>query len=289
MGGAPTNTDKSADAAPRSADDPAVTTDPTAYSSMRSATVDETNIWQRIREHKIIQWGLGYFAAALALVHAEELIAHAYGWPETAGQILIAVAGLGLPVALTLAWYHGHRASRHVSGAEASILAILLLLGSGLLWVLVRPHEGSPTAPASKTASVTPARLPAPQGKPRIAVLPFENLSPDPNNAFFTDGLHEEILSTLANRAPGLEVISRTTMMLYRFAPKSVEEIARTLGATHVLEGSVRREGNTVRLTLQLIDAKSDGHVWSQDYDRTLTSALALQSEVAAQVAAQLA
>ncbi|HTT02032.1 MAG TPA: hypothetical protein VMG11_08060, partial [Steroidobacteraceae bacterium] len=124
-------------------------------------------------------------------------------------------------------------------------------------------------------------------GKPRIAILPFENLSPDPANAFFTDGLHEEIISTLSSRARGLEVISRTTMMTYR-TPKPAPEIARELGATHVLEGSVRREGTAVRLTLQLINARTDKLIWSQDYDRTLKSALTLQSEVANEVAAQL-
>jgi adenylate cyclase len=80
-------------------------------------------------------------------------------------------------------------------------------------------------------------------GKPRLAILPFENLSPDPANAFFADGLHEEILATLSSRAPGLEVISRTTMMIYRTTPKSVAAIAGELGVTHVLEGSARREG----------------------------------------------
>jgi TolB-like protein len=264
------------------------------------------SLWARIKDHKIIQWALGYLAAALALTHAEELVAHAYGWPESIGQILIAVLGIGLPVTVTLAWYHGHRASRHVTGAEATIIAILLLLGAGFLWLFVRPQEPAPTksvaehtaAPtmsargattAAATASSAGASLvtaPA-SGKPRIAILPFENLSPDPKDAFFTDGLHEEIISTLSSRAPDIEVISRTTMMTYR-TPKPAPEIARELGATHVLEGSVRREGNEVRLTLQLIDATRDQHLWSQDYNRTLRSALTLQSEVANVVASQL-
>jgi Tol biopolymer transport system component len=115
-------------------------------------------IWQRIREHKIIQWAVGYLAAALALAHAQELIAHSYGWPDSVGKILIAVLAIGLPVVVTLAWYHGHRASRHVTGAEATIIAILLLMGSGFLWFLVRPHEASQTQsaveyPATKSAS----------------------------------------------------------------------------------------------------------------------------------------
>lgn len=125
--------------------------------------------------------------------------------------------------------------------------------------------------------------------KLRLAVLPFENLSPDPANAFFTDGLHEEILTTLANRAPDLQVISRTTMLTYRGNSKSVPELAEELGVTHVLEGSVRREGLDVRLTLQLIDARNDNHVWSQNYDRKLVNAMTLQSEVAREVAAQMA
>jgi TolB-like protein len=126
-------------------------------------------------------------------------------------------------------------------------------------------------------------------GKPRLAILPFENLSPDPANAFFADGLHGEILSTIAQRVAGLEVISRTTMMSYRRdPPKPLAEVARELGASHLIEGSVRRDVNRVRLTLQLIDARTDVYLWSQNYDRTLTDALTLQSDVAGEVASQL-
>ena len=122
----------------------------------------------------------------------------------------------------------------------------------------------------------------------RLAVLPFENLSPDPANAFFTDGMHEEILSAIASRATNLEVVSRTTMMVYRSAPKSVHDIAQELSVTHVLEGSVRREGQSVRLTLQLIDARNDVHLWSKNFDRQLTDAITLQSAVAEEVGSQL-
>jgi TolB-like protein len=125
--------------------------------------------------------------------------------------------------------------------------------------------------------------------RPRLAVLPFENLSPDPANAFFTDGIHEEILGTIANRATNLEVISRTTMMLYRATPRSVQQIARELGVTHVLEGSVRREGQAVRLTLQLIDARNDTHLWSKNFDRQMSDVMALQTAIAQDVSAQLA
>ncbi|HET9474920.1 MAG TPA: hypothetical protein VFO82_13565 [Steroidobacteraceae bacterium] len=129
----------------------------------------------------------------------------------------------------------------------------------------------------------------AKESRLRLAVLPFENLSPDPANAFFTDGMHEEILAAIANRAANLEVISRTTMRVYRDATKSVREIAKELHVTHVLEGSVRREGQTVRLTLQLVDARSDTHMWSKNFDRRLNDTIALQSAVAEEVGSQLA
>lgn len=140
---------------------------------------------------------------------------------------------------------------------------------------------------ASSRANSEPQHAPAP-AKPRIAILPFENLSPDPNNAFFTDGLHEEILTALANASTDLDVISRTTMDSYKGKPVTVEQLAKDLGCTHVLEGSVRREGNEVRVTLQLINARDDSHIWAQDYDRKLVSAMTLQSEVAKEVAGAL-
>jgi TolB-like protein len=119
----------------------------------------------------------------------------------------------------------------------------------------------------------------------RLAVLPFQNLSPDPSNAFFADGLHEEILSTLGERLRTVQVISRTTMMSDRLKAQPIAMVASILGATHVIEGSVRREGQAVRLSLQLIDAGTDRQIWSKTYDRTLNSALTLQSEVAQEVA----
>ncbi len=166
-------------------------------------------------------------------------------------------------------------------------IALALIAGS-FLWFRERPTAESTPTSAAQTP-VTSIVISRPVGKPRLAILPFENLSPDPANAFFADGLHEEVLSTIAQRVPGLEVISRTTMMSYRHdPPKPLAEVARELGATHLIEGSVRREANKVRLTLQLIDARTDVHLWSQNYDRTLTGALTLQSDVAGEVASQL-
>ncbi len=168
-------------------------------------------------------------------------------------------------------------------------LGAIVVVAAGAFWAINRQGNAHTTTPASSTAAATAALAPARgAGKPRIAIMPFENLSPDPANAFFTDGMHEEILTALANGAPDLEVISRTTMMTYRAATKPVAEIAKELNATYVLEGSVRRDGQDVRLTLQLIDARSDGHIWAQNFDRKLFKAMTLQLEVAGEVANQL-
>jgi TolB-like protein len=275
----------------------------------KAASIPPTDLWERIKEHKVLQWSLTYFGASLALAHAQDLLSHTYHWPELVGRLLIGVLIVGFPIALAMAWYHGHKGLKQISAGEMTVVSILLVIGAGLLIALVRApteltaplqvHESAPPpsvalaasaasqAPAETAALGSPPALAAAK-KPRLAILPFENLSPDPANAFFTDGLHEEILATLAQRAPGLEVISRTTMMMYRLKPEPIAQVARELGATHVIEGSVRRDGKQVRLTLQLIDAHTDEHIWAQDYDRTLTHALTLQSEVANEVASQL-
>jgi TolB-like protein/Flp pilus assembly protein TadD len=169
--------------------------------------------------------------------------------------------------------------------------AAIVLLIAALTWAL-RPRQ-TPRAAAGQVVSTSvtgspPANVYRASNRLRLAILPFENLSPDPANGFFTDGMHEELISTLAERLRGVEVISRTTMMSQRLKAQPMAFVASTLGATHVIEGSVRREGEHVRVTLQLIDAGTDQHIWSKSYDRTLSSALTLQSEVASEVASQL-
>jgi len=259
-------------------------------------------VWARVKEHKVLQWTLAYLAAALALAHGTELVSQAFEWPHIVPRTVVVLLALGVPIVVTLSWYQGHKGARQVSGPEAAIISLLMVIAAVLLVVFVRPEHPltQPTpqgerasasgAGEAATTSAPPAALresPAP-AKPRIAILPFENLSPDPANAFFTDGMHEEILTALANSAPGLEVISRTTMMSYKGKPVTVEQVAKDLGVTHVIEGSVRRESNDVRVTLQLIDAKTDEHLWAQNYDRKLVKAMTLQSEVASEVAKQL-
>ncbi len=147
------------------------------------------------------------------------------------------------------------------------------LLGLGAVF-LVRRSAVSPAPPAAVEKS--------------IAVLPFTNLGGDPANAFLADGMQDEILTDLA-RVADLKVISRTSVMAYHDAPRSnVRDIGRDLGVAYVLEGSVAREGSHLRVTAQLIDARTDAHVWAERYDRPVDSLFTIQDEVAGQIAARL-
>jgi len=133
-------------------------------------------------------------------------------------------------------------------------------------------------------------RLLGATGPPRIqslAVLPLENLSRDPEQEYFVDGMHEELIANLA-KIRALKVISRTSVMQYRGARKPLPEIARELGVEAVIEGSVRREGNQVRISVQLIEAATDRHLWAESYQRDLQNVLALQSEVARAIAQEI-
>jgi len=130
---------------------------------------------------------------------------------------------------------------------------------------------------------------PVGEAKPAIAVLPFENISPDPSDAYFADGMHEQITSQLS-QVSAIRVISRTSVMPYQEERKPVRDIAAELGVNYVLEGSARKAEDRVRLTVQLIDAERDEHVWADEYDRDLTAAhlFEIQSEVAERVASAL-
>ena len=127
--------------------------------------------------------------------------------------------------------------------------------------------------------------LPAPEKS--IAVLPFENLSRDPDNAYFADGIQDEILTRLAKIAD-LKVISRTSTQHYKSAPENLREIARQLGVAHILEGSVQKSGDVVRVNVQLIKAANDSHLWADTFDRKLTDIFSVESEVAKAIADQL-
>ncbi|MEJ1970979.1 MAG: TIR domain-containing protein [Lacunisphaera sp.] len=165
------------------------------------------------------------------------------------------------------------------SGTVAVIVAIAVAIG------VFRKAEPATPPPAAAAKPAAPA--PPVFSDKSIAVLPFTNMSEDKDSGFFADGVHEDILTNLA-LVRELRVVSRTSVMPYRTTAKSMRQIAQELGVTYILEGSVRRSGNKVRVTGQLIHAATDEHVWAQAYDRDLTDVFTIQAELSQQIAAAL-
>ena len=235
----------------------------------------------RLRQRKLVQWTLAYVAFGFALLQGIDIVAQRFAWPASIERLLILALALGFCLTLVLAWYHGDRGAQKISGVELVILAVLLAIGGALMWRLAPPvaAPGLVAATAPAAPSTVPIRS--------IAVLPFENLSDDKENAFFSDGLSEEILNSLA-RIDGLRVIGRTSSFQFKSKGADSRSVGERLGVANLLQGSVRREGERARITAQLIRASDGTQLWSQTYDRTLKDTLAVQLDIAEQVASAL-
>src|SRR5205085_285367 len=206
--------------------------------------------------------------------------------PAWVMKVFVILVMAGFPIALVLAWAfemtpEGIKRTEDVDGSKSVvgktgrkldlfIIAVLLAVIGILIFQRVH-HKESPDLISLPEKS--------------IAVLPLENLSDEKENAFFADGIQDELLTSLS-KIRDLKVISRTSVMQYKSGiTRNLREIAQQLGVANVLEGSVRRANNHVRVSVQLIDAKSDRHVWAENYDRTLADSISLQSELAGEIA----
>ncbi len=170
------------------------------------------------------------------------------------------------------------RATRWKVPALAAALVVIIAAG-GLAW-------WQPWAPDVEPASVERMAFPLPE-KPSIAVLPFDNLSGDPEQDYFGDGIAENIITALS-KIPDMFVIARNSSFTYKGKPVKVQQVAEELGVRYVLEGSVQRSGDQVRVTAQLIDAVTGHHLWAERYDRQLTDIFALQDDIAQNIVTAL-
>ncbi|HWG65977.1 MAG TPA: hypothetical protein VN662_00975 [Rhodanobacteraceae bacterium] len=250
----------------------------------------------RLKQRKLVQWALAYVAAAWALLQALGLAVDSYDWPHDVMRVAFAAIALGFVIALVLAWYHGERGAQRVSGAELLLIALVLAIGGGLLWrferapnaLAVAAQTRSPDA-AQRNPGVA-ARAPA-QASPipakSVAVLPFVNMSGDPKNDYFSDGITEEILDALA-QVPNLKVAARTSAFAFKGKAEDLRKVGEVLDVATVLEGSVQRAGDEVRITAQLIDTRSGYHLWSEKYDRKLTNIFAVEDEISKAIADKL-
>jgi len=262
-----------------------------------------------MKRRKVFRVAAVYGGTAFVVLEGVALLAEGLTLSPGVLQTVTVVILAGFPLALALAWAfqvtpEGVRRTDPATTADIDAIVaqprgkrwpagILGLLGGVAIatagwWALgSRPATDDPgPSTEESTAALT---KPADVYLASLAVLPFANRSADPENEYFTDGVHDDILTALS-RLEDLKLISRTSVMRYRDTETSIREIGRELGVATVLEGSVQRSGERVRITVQLIDAETDNHLWAETYDEELTAAnvFAIQSDVARQIAAAL-
>ncbi len=240
-----------------------------------------SGFFQEVRRRKVYRVAAAYVVAAGFLIQIASAAFPAWELPGWSLRLVITLLLIGFPIALILAWAYdvtpqGVRATPAAATPGAHRRRnLFMLIATGVIVSAVAGFFLLPHASAHKIDK-------------SIAVLPFQNLSADPENVFFTDGVQDEILNDLAKIAD-LKVISRTSVMQYKAgAKRSLRQIANELGVAHVVEGSVQRAGNRVRVSTQLIDAKTDTHLWAESYDRPLDDVFVIQSDIAKAIAAQL-
>ena len=257
-----------------------------------SASEPPDSFLGRIRRHKVVEWTLAYVAFGYALLHTVEMLGEAFEWPLLVPRLTVFGLVLGAPIAVTLAWYHGHRARQRVSGPELSILIVLLLVAGSVMWWLSRNSRehgvaSAPAVVANTTVSPAPATGSFNPPPHSIAVLPFVNMSGDKEQEYFADGLAEELLDLLA-KTPDLHVIARTSSFSFKGKSDDIPTIAAKLRVANILEGSVRKSGNRLRVSAQLIRTDTSEHLWSETFERDLNDVFKVQDEIAAAVASAL-
>jgi TolB-like protein len=227
-----------------------------------------------LRRRNVLRMAVLYVIAAWLIMQVAEVIIGLANLPDWIGLTILGLLAIGFPIAITFSWFYeltpeGMKLEKdidqaesitHVTGRRLDFLVISLLCAAVILFAYDKWWMPEPPAQS-------------------IAVLPFVNMSDDPGNEYFSDGISEELLNLLA-RIPQLIVISRSSSFSFRGKDIDIPSVAEQLNVALVLEGSVRKEGNRVRITAQLIDARSDSHLWSETYDRELENIFAVQDEI---------
>jgi serine/threonine-protein kinase len=232
------------------------------------------SLLQRLKERKLVQWALAYLAGAWVLFEVADAVGGRWNLPDVLFQGLAVVLAIGFFVALVVAWYHGEKGRQRVSGLELLMVAALLVIAGVALSTL--GPEASVSSPSEPVAI-----LPEEDQKPSIAVLPLQHRSGVEEDAYFTDGMHDQIITQLT-KINGLSVRGLTSVLVYRDSPKNLREIGEELNARYILEGGVQRAGELVRISVQLIEAATDEHIWAYTYDRTMSveNVFSIQTEI---------
>lgn len=250
------------------------------------------SLWAELKRRNVIRVGTAYLVASWLLVEASAVALEAFAAPDWVPRAVATLLAFGFPIALFFAWAfevtpEGIKRESEVdraksitphTGRRLEILTLVMLAGVVALVLVDRFVLEPPVAP-----SVAPPVAAVQAERVSIAVLPFTNMSTDAENEYFADGISEEILNLLAD-VRDLSVASRTSAFAFKGSNASIPDIAASLGVRYVLEGSVRKSGNQVRVTAQLIDSSNDRHLWSETYDRVLDDIFTIQDEIAASI-----
>ena len=239
-----------------------------------------TGFFEEVKRRKVYRVAAAYIIAAGGIIQLASATFPAWELPNWSLRLVILLLLVGFPISLILAWAfditpQGIRATSDTPAPRTRRRRnIIMLIATG---VVISAATGFFLLPHVAAHKVDKS----------IAVLPFENLSDEKENAYFADGVQDDVLTNLS-KISDLRVISRTSVMQYRGRPTNLREIGKALGVSNILEGSVRRSGNKVRVNVQLIDANTDEHVWANDYDGDVTDVFALQSDLAHEIAKAL-
>jgi TolB-like protein/Tfp pilus assembly protein PilF len=250
------------------------------------------NFLAELKRRNVYKVAVAYAVVAWLLIQVATQVFPFFELPNWAVQMVVLAMVIGFPIALVCSWAFemtpegiklerdvDHRVTRKTGRKLTALITVVAALAAGVTtFRFLHSERGNTKRQAAFAAEIE---------SKSIAVLPFENLSEEKANAYFTDGIQDEILTRLSKIAD-LKVISRTSTQRYKSAPENLPEIARQLGVANILEGSVQKQGDAVHVTVQLIKAATDSHVWADSFDRKLTDIFSVESEIAKAIADQL-
>jgi TolB-like protein/Flp pilus assembly protein TadD len=245
-----------------------------------------------LKRRNVYKVAVAYAVVSWLLIQAASILFPTFDAPSWAMKVFVALLVLCFPVALILSWAFeitpegikleseidpkksiSKKTGRKIVGLT---IAVAIVAAGLMIFQMIRPQLAAKSGAATVDSTSTSAKS--------IAVLPFDNLSRDPDNAYFCEGVQDEILTRLAKVAD-LKVISRTSTQHFKSAPEDLPQIAKQLGVAHILEGSVQKANDQVRVNVQLINALNDAHLWADTYDRKLNDIFAVESEIAKTIA----
>ena len=262
------------------------------------------DFFNELKRRNVIRVGFAYAVVGWVVAQVADLALESFGSPEWVMKTLLFLMALGFIVALIIAWAYeltpeGIKRAEDVDPNQSitqqtgrkldRMVIVVLLLAVGILVYERYLLKDMPVMPPSEQAEETVGEVEADQtaSEPSVAVLPFVNMSSDPEQEYFSDGISEEILNVLT-RIPNLKVAARTSSFQFKGKNLDIADIGKQLQVNHVLEGSVRKSGSTLRITAQLVEADTGFHLWSNTFDRQLKDVFAIQDEIAAAIAHEL-